>query len=238
MNDLRFAIRQLFKSPGFTLVAVLTLALGIGANTAIFTVVNAVFLEKLPYREADRIAVIWEVNAERPERSNVVAPANFIRWKERATAFESLAAYAETRANLTEGGIPEELIAQNVTAEYFSVIGVGPFLGRSFTPEEAADPKSSSVILSYELWQRRFGADPSIVGRIIQLNGEAADSDRRHAGWRPIIFEGRFARRQAGRILAALSSWGRRRASRLGRYLSVIGPAKAGCEHGEVHAPR
>ena len=171
MTDLRFAIRQLFKSPGFTFVAVLTLALGIGANTAIFTIVNAVFLEKLPYRDADRVAVIWETNADRPGRSNVVGPANFIRWKERATAFESLAAYAETRANLTDGGQPEELIAQNVTAEYFSVIGVGPFLGRAFTAEEAANPKSSAVILSHELWQRRFGSDPSIIGRIIQLNG-------------------------------------------------------------------
>ena len=171
MNDFRFALRQLLKSPGFTFVAVLTLALGIGANTAIFTVVNAVFLEKLPYRDADRIAVIWETNTDRPGRSNVVGPANFIRWKERATAFESLAAYAETRANLVDGGNPEELIAQNVTADYFSVIGVEPFLGRAFTPEEMANPKSSSVILSYELWQRRFGSNPSIVGRDIQLNG-------------------------------------------------------------------
>src|SRR5436190_8650533 len=171
MNDLRCAIRQLLSSPGFTFVAVLTLALGIGANTAIFTVVNAVFLEKLPYRDADRIAVIWETNAARPGRSNVVSPANFIRWKERATAFESLAAYAETRANLVEGGNPEELIAQNVTAEYFSVIGVGPFLGRAFTVEESANPKPSAVILSYELWQRRFGSDPSIIGRNVQLNG-------------------------------------------------------------------
>jgi len=173
MTDLRFAIRQLLKSPGFTFVAVLTLALGIGANTAIFTVVNAVFLEKLPYRDADRIAVIWETNADRPGRSNVVGPANFIRWKERATAFESIAAYAETRANLVDGGNPEELIAQNVTAEYFSVIGVGPFLGRAFTVEESADPKSSAVILSCELWQRRFGSDPAIIGRSIQLNGRA-----------------------------------------------------------------
>ncbi|PYJ07430.1 MAG: hypothetical protein DMF06_15770 [Verrucomicrobia bacterium] len=172
MNDLRCAIRQLLSSPGFTFVAVLTLALGIGANTAIFTVVNAVFLEKLPYRDADRIAVIWETNAARPGRSNVVGPANFIRWKERATAFESLAAYAETRANLVDGGNPEELIAQNVTAEYFSVIGVEPFLGRAFTSEETSNPKSSSVILSYELWQRRFGSDPSVVGRAIQLNGK------------------------------------------------------------------
>ncbi|HKP02917.1 MAG TPA: ABC transporter permease [Chthoniobacterales bacterium] len=172
MNDLRFAFRQLLKSPGFTFVAVLTLALGIGVNSAIFTVVNAVFLERLPYRDANRIAVIWETNVKRPGVSNVVGPANFIRWKERATSFESMAAYAETRANLTDGSNPEELIAQNVTAEYFSVIGVGPILGRAFTAEESADPKASVVILSYELWQRRFASDQSIIGRIIQLQGK------------------------------------------------------------------
>jgi putative ABC transport system permease protein len=172
MNDLRFAFRQLLKSPGFTFVAVVTLALGIGANTAIFTVLNAVFLERLPYRDADRVAVIWETNTSRPGASNVAGPSNFVRWKERATAFESMAAYAETRANLTDNGNPEELIAQNVTAEYFSVIGALPFLGRAFTAEESADPNSSAVILSYELWQRRFGASEFIIGRSIQLNGK------------------------------------------------------------------
>ncbi|HVF70372.1 MAG TPA: ABC transporter permease [Chthoniobacterales bacterium] len=172
MTDLRFAFRQLLKSPGFTFVAVLTLALGIGVNSAIFTIVNAVFLEKLPYRDADRIAVIWETNVKRPGVPNVAGPSNFIRWKERATTFEHLAAYAETRANLTDGGIPEELIAQNVTTDYFSVIGVSPIRGRAFTAEESADPQSSAVILSYELWQRRFGGDESIVGRSIQLNGK------------------------------------------------------------------
>jgi putative ABC transport system permease protein len=172
MNDLRYALRMLWKSPAFSVIAIATLALGIGANTAIFSVVNAIFLDKLPYREADRIAVIWETNADRPGRSNVVGPSNFIRWKERATTFENLAAYAETRANLTDRGNPEELIAQNVTAEYFQVIGVAPFLGRAFTAEESADPKSSAVILSYELWQRRFGANEAIVGGSIQLNGK------------------------------------------------------------------
>ncbi|MEY2504720.1 MAG: hypothetical protein QOG27_1000, partial [Verrucomicrobiota bacterium] len=172
MNDLRFALRQLLKSPGFTAVAVLTLALGIGVNSAIFTVVNAVFLERLPYRDADRIAAIWETSVKRPGVSNVAGPANFIRWKERATSFESMAAYAETRANLTDGGNPEELIAQNVTPDYFAVIGVSPILGRAFTPEESTDKQSSAVILSYELWQRRFGLDQAIIGRTIQLQGK------------------------------------------------------------------
>jgi putative ABC transport system permease protein len=172
MNDFFFALRQLRKSPGFSFLAIVTLALGIGANSAIFTIVHAVFLEQLPYRDANRIVAIWETNAARPGRSNTAGPANFIRWQERATSFASLAAYAESRANLTGSGNPEELIAQNVTANYFSVIGVEPFLGRTFTAAESADPKSSAVILTHELWDRRFGSDPAIVGRTIHLNGK------------------------------------------------------------------
>jgi putative ABC transport system permease protein len=227
MTDFRFAIRQLLKSPGFTFVAVLTLALGIGANTAIFTVVHAVFLEKLPYRDPNRIAVIWETKADRPGHSNVVGPANFIRWKERATAFESLAGYAETRANLTDGGNPEELIAQNVTAEYFSVIGVSPFLGRAFTTEESADPKSSAVILSYELWRRRFGSDQSIIGRSIQLNGKPQTViGVMPAGVRLFLKAGSLVNKP-------VDFWwpfvlGPEARQPTGRYLSVIGRLKPG----------
>ncbi|HEY2801981.1 MAG TPA: ABC transporter permease [Chthoniobacterales bacterium] len=171
-TDLRFALRQLFKSRSFSFIAILTLALGIGANSAIFTIVHAVFLERLPYRNADRVVAIWETNAARAGQSNVVGPANFLRWKERTTSFENLAAYAETRANLTGSAQPEELIAQNVTAEFFDALGVQPFLGRAFTAAESADEHASVVILTHELWTRRFGADPSIVGRVIQLNGK------------------------------------------------------------------
>jgi putative ABC transport system permease protein len=159
------------RTPGFTVVAILALALGIGANTAIFTIVNAVLIERLPYHDADRIVAVWETSARRPGRPNTVAPANFIRWGERATSFESLAGFAETRTNFTESGEPEELVVQNVTAPYFSVIGATPIAGRVFTPQEASDPQATVVILSYNLWQRRFASDPSIVGRAIRLNG-------------------------------------------------------------------
>jgi putative ABC transport system permease protein len=171
LQDVRYATRLCLRTPGFTIVAILALALGIGANTAIFTIVNAVLIERLPYRDADRIVVIWETNTRRPGRSNVVAPANFVRWAERAQAFDSLAGLVETRVNLTEGGAPEELVAQNVTSAYFSAIGATPIIGRVFTPQEAADPESAAVILSYDLWQRRFGGDPSMVGHAIRLNG-------------------------------------------------------------------
>jgi putative ABC transport system permease protein len=170
LQDIRYAIRLCLRTPGFTTIAVVALALGIGANTAIFTLVHAVLIERLPYRDPSRIVVLWETNARRPGRPNTVAPANFIRWGERATAFESIAAYAETRINLTEAGDPEELVVQNVTAPFFSVLGVSPMLGRVFTPEESADPESSAVVLTYDLWQRRFGADPSMVGKSIRLN--------------------------------------------------------------------
>jgi len=171
LQDLRYAIRTCLRAPVFTMVAVLALALGIGANTAIFTIVHAVLLERLPYQDPDRLVAVWETSARRPGRSNTVAPANFIRWGERATVFDGLAGFAETRINLTDAGDPEELVAENVTAPYFSVLGVPPMLGRVFTPSESADPESSAVVLSGEVWQRRFGSDPSIVGRVIRLNG-------------------------------------------------------------------
>src|SRR5690242_12844838 len=154
LQDIKYALRGCVRAPGFTLVAVLALALGIGANTAIFSVVNAVLIERLPYSEPDRIVVVWETNARRPGHSNTVAPANFIRWGERATAFEHLAGFAETRMNLTDSGDPLEVVAQNVTAGYFDVLGVPPIAGRVFTPRESADPDSTAVVLSYELWQR------------------------------------------------------------------------------------
>jgi putative ABC transport system permease protein len=170
LQDLRYAIRSSLRTPGFTIVAVLALALGIGANSAIFTIVHAVLLERLPYHDPDRIVAVWETNSRLPRRSNVVGPANFIRWGERATIFDDLAAFAETRTNLTDFGDPVELVAQLVTAPYFSVLGVPPMIGRVFTPAESSDPESSAVILSHEVWQRRFGSDPAIVGRTIKLN--------------------------------------------------------------------
>jgi len=170
LQDLRYAIRSSLRTPGFTIVAVLALALGIGANSAIFTIVHAVLLERLPYHDSDRIVAVWETNSRRPGRSNTVGPANFIRWRERATIFDDLAAFAETRTNLTDAGDPVELVAQLVTAPYFSVLGVPAMIGRVFTPAESSDPRSSAVILSHEVWQRRFGSDRAIVGRTIKLN--------------------------------------------------------------------
>jgi putative ABC transport system permease protein len=169
LQDVRYAIRVCLKTPGFTIVAVLALALGIGANTAIFSIVNAVLLERLPFRDPNRIVVLWEENARRPGRSNVLGPSQFLRWGDRARSFEQMAALVDTRANLS-GGEPEEVIVQNVTAGFFPALGVPPLIGRPFTDAENTDPQSLVVILSYSFWQRRFGGDPNIIGRPIPLN--------------------------------------------------------------------
>jgi putative ABC transport system permease protein len=171
LQDLRYALRVSRRAPGLTVVAVLALAIGIGANTAIFTIVNAVLLGHLPFRQPDRIVVLWEEFARRPGQKNVLGPSQFVRWRERATAFERMAALADTRSNLTGAGEPEELIVQNVTADFFPILGVSAALGRTLDDAEYADPESQSVVMSSELWQRRFGSDPAVLGRTIQLNG-------------------------------------------------------------------
>src|SRR6185295_2430194 len=120
-----------------------------------------------------RVVVVWEENARRPGRANVVGPMNFIRWQERATSFEAMAGFADTRTNLTGDGSPEELTVQNVTAGFWRVVGLRPALGRSFSDQESVDRNATVVLISHALWQRRFGGDPTIVGRTIQLNGAA-----------------------------------------------------------------
>src|SRR5262245_52371903 len=170
LQDIRYALRVCVRTPGFTIVAVLALALGIGANTAIFTIVNAVLLERLPFRDPDGIVVLWEENTRRPGRSNVLGPSQFLRWGDRAKSFEQMAAFVDTRANLTGGGDPEEVILQIVTKGFFPVLGVPPLVGRPFSDAENSDPQSSVVILSYDFWQRKFGGDPNVIGRALQLN--------------------------------------------------------------------
>ncbi|HXI32061.1 MAG TPA: ABC transporter permease [Vicinamibacterales bacterium] len=171
LQDIRYAIRLCLRAPGFTAIAVLALALGIGANTAIFTIVNTVLIERLPYKDSQRLVAVWEENARRPGRPNSVAPANYLRWRERATSFEDIVGLVDTRIALTGGGDPEELTVQNVTSGFFHVAGAEPIVGRGFSDAEYADSRSASTVLSYRLWQRRFGGDAGIIGKPIQLNG-------------------------------------------------------------------
>jgi putative ABC transport system permease protein len=171
INDLRYAFRQLIKSPGFTAVTILTLALGIGACTAIFSVVNAVLLRPLDYPDPARLVVIRETQLpDFPEFS--VSPPNYLDWEKQTKSFENLAAYSGSRINLTGDGEPQQLIGVKATAHYFDVYGVKPALGRTFLPEEDAPGKSHVVVLSYPFWQRVFGGADDVLGRPVQLNGE------------------------------------------------------------------
>ncbi|HMY72341.1 MAG TPA: ABC transporter permease [Blastocatellia bacterium] len=169
-QDLRQGVRALLKQPAFTFVAIFALALGIGANTAIFSVVNAVLLQALPYRQADGLVTVWENNKRRGNAQNVINLGNYFDWKEQNQVFEDMATFFDTNANLTGSGEPEEIPSQIASANLFSVLGVTPMLGRGFTPDDGKDGAPRVVVLSYGLWQRRFGGESSVIGRKIILN--------------------------------------------------------------------
>jgi putative ABC transport system permease protein len=179
IQDLRYAFRLLAKTPAFTLVAVVTLALGIGANTAIFSVVNAVLLKPLPYRQPEGLVQFWETNPIKGWTQNVLAPANFFDWQEQSNSFEGMAAYigSDTKAaglsdlQLTGNGEPEHVKGLFVTGNLFDVLGAQPALGRTLREEETWEGHSRVVVLSNGLWRRRFAADPAIVGKTISMNG-------------------------------------------------------------------
>ncbi len=172
MQDLRYALRQLAKTPGFTAIALLTLGLGIGACTAIFSVVNSVILRPLEYPESDRLVVIRETNLPQfPEFS--VAPGQYFSWLEQAKSYEQLAALRGGSYNLTGIGEPQRLTAKLITANYLTMLRVHPALGRAFTADEEAKDKANVVILSYGFWQRQFGGRPEVLNTTVQLNGQA-----------------------------------------------------------------
>src|SRR5450631_4945662 len=171
INDLRYALRQLIKSPGFAAVTILTLALGIGACTAIFSVVNAVLLRPLDYPDPARLVIIRETNLpDFPEFS--VSPPNYLDWEKQTKSYEYLAAYSGSRINLTGDGEPQQLVGIKATAHYFDVYGIKPVLGRTFLPEEDAPGKNHVVVLSNPFWERVYGGDKKIIGRSVQLDGE------------------------------------------------------------------
>ncbi|MFL6589547.1 MAG: ABC transporter permease, partial [Chthoniobacterales bacterium] len=171
LQDFRYALRQLIKAPSFTIVAVLTLALGIGACTAIFSVVNTVLLRPLDYPDPAQLVMIRETQLPQfPEFS--VSPPNFIDWQKQTKSYEYLAAYGGASLNLTGEGEPQRLVGVKATAQYFDVYGVKPILGRMLLPEEDAVGKNHVVVLSYNFWQRVFGGVRDVVGRSVQLNGE------------------------------------------------------------------
>jgi putative ABC transport system permease protein len=174
MIDLQYAWRMLRKTPGFSAVAIATLALGIGANTAIFSVINAVLIEPLPFKDPSRLVALWEEQARRPGRPNPIGPANYLRWRERAQSFENMSLFTGTRLNLTGAGAPVELAVHVVSTGFFETLGVGPIHGRTFSLQETSDPSNNQVaVLSNSLWRTRFGSDAATVGRTIQLSGRS-----------------------------------------------------------------
>jgi putative ABC transport system permease protein len=169
-QDMRFGLRLLLKSPGFAVVTILALALGIGANSAIFSVVNGILLRPLPYATADRLTFLSEWSQQVPNMS--VSYPNFQDWRAQNHSFEELAAFRTNGFVLTGAGEPERLTAREVSQGFFPVLGVTPATGRNFTTDEDRAGGSKTVLLSYGVWQRRFGANPSIVGQALTLNNE------------------------------------------------------------------
>lgn len=171
MQDVRYGARMLAKHKAFTGVAVITLALGIGANTAIFSVVNELLLRPLPYHDAERIVMLWEVSPG-GRRQNTTSRANFRAWRDQNSSFAQMAAFSDQRLNLTGQGEPEELSVQLARPEIFKVLGVDPILGRTFLADDDGAGKTPVAVLSYSLWQRQFGGQSNIIGQPITLNGE------------------------------------------------------------------
>ena len=173
LRDIRFGARNLFKRPGATLVALITLALGIGVNTAIFSVVDSVLLRPLPFRDSERLVSIWEQGLGQGVSQNEVAPANFFDLRTQTQGFEGIGAHGPQDVNLTGDGEPERLSGELVSANVLSLLGVEPALGRTFLTNEDQEGQHRVVVLSDALWQRRFNRDPSIVNRDIILNDES-----------------------------------------------------------------
>jgi len=169
-QDLRYALRMLAKNPAFTSIAIVAIALGIGANTVIFSAVDAVLLRPLPFKNPEQLVMIWENATHLGFPKDTPSPANFLDWQKQATSFTGMAALVERSFNLTGVGEPERLDARRVSANLFELLGVRPLRGRTFAPDDDS-PGSHVVVLSYSLWQRRFGSDPSVIGRAITLNG-------------------------------------------------------------------
>jgi predicted permease len=174
IKDFRFAARSLAKRPGFTLIVVLTLAVGIGAKTARCSVFKAVLLRPLPYRDAERVVTLWQNNSKAGIPRNDVSPANFVDWSEQSNSFEAMAGIEPFSFSMIGDGEPERFSAWLVTSGFFQVAGTEPELGRTFSAEDYQPGNNRVVVLSHGVWQRRFGGDASVVGRKLTLNGQPA----------------------------------------------------------------
>ncbi|HKN84497.1 MAG TPA: ABC transporter permease, partial [Pyrinomonadaceae bacterium] len=229
LKDIRYGVRGLVKRPGFAIVALVTLALGIGANTAIFSVVNAVLLRPLPFKDPEQLVIVWEDAAFIGFPQNTPAPANFVDWKTQNQSFADMAALAETSFNLTGDGEPERVAANGVTANFFPLLGVQPILGRGFLPEEDQPGKNRVAVLSYSLWRTRYGGDRQIINREILLNGRKITV----VGVLPAGFQ--FLDKEV-RVWLPLALTPEQLANRGGHYLTVVARMKPGVSVAQARA--
>jgi putative ABC transport system permease protein len=174
LSDLKHGARVLIRTPLFTICTIVALAIGIGATTALFSVVHALMIRPLPYPDADALVVMWEHNLPRSRPRNVISPANFLAWRERSRSFDGMAAFTPGRVTLTGAGEPQELAALLVSANILDVLGVGPMLGRGFAAGEDRRGAARVLILSHAAWLRQFGGDASVVGRQVTIDGGPA----------------------------------------------------------------
>jgi putative ABC transport system permease protein len=200
-QDLKHAVRLLMRQPAFSIVAVVTVALGIGANTAMFSAVNAILLRPLPYEDPDQLVMVWEKRQAEGVLDNAVAPADYVDWASMNTVFDSMAAFAPSSMDLTAVGDAVRLGAGVVSPTFFDVLRVRPFLGRTFSVDEGTVGGHQVVILTHGLWQQRFGSDSAIVGRKLLFNGVPHEvvgvlpasfefADPTIEVWVPLPFEG------------------------------------------------
>ena len=223
-QDLRYGVRVLRKSPGFTVIAILTLALGIGANTAIFSVVDAVLLKPLPYADSSRLVVVWEHSAGKEFNHNVVAARNFLDWQAQNQVFEDMAYLVDEDSNLTGAARPEQVDEEGVSANFFGLLGAKFELGHGFTAANGVKGNDDVVVLSDALWKEQFGGDPAVVGKTLELNGtkcvifgvaspdfdsfiaQGSLTGSRPQLWTPFVFPpSLYQRNQVGRFLTVVA---------------------------------
>jgi putative ABC transport system permease protein len=228
-QDLRFGARAILKQPAFTLIAVLTLALGIGANTAIFSVVNAVLLRPLPFKEPAALVTLWEESARDGVAKQRVAPGNYSDWKAQQTSFAQMAAIADSELNLTGNGEPEKLTGYAVMTEFLSLLGARPALGRDFTPNEGQPGAPKVALISHDFWQRRLGGERGALSKELLLNDEKYTV----VGVMPAGFQ--FLNPEASFWVPAV--WRPQMlAYRRGHYLTVIARLKPGVTQTQAQA--
>ncbi|HKG96141.1 MAG TPA: ABC transporter permease [Gemmatimonadaceae bacterium] len=230
LRDLKHAFRSLSRAPGFAAAAVVTLALGIGANTAIYSVVDAVLLKPLPYADPGRLVMVYERNLDRQNDRNVVSPGNFLDWRAQSRVFEDMAGYLIWRTNLTGLGEPEEVPIQLTTASFFPVLGVKPAIGRAYTAQEDAPGGENVVVLGHGFWQRHFAGDPGVLGKKITLGGRPATV----IGVMPAGFTFGRSTAELWAPFGLDPSLDYRKIT--GRYMEVVARLKPGVTPGQAHA--